>query len=131
MASKTRAQSSTLRQMGPILSRLQHSAIAPWRLTRPKVGRRPDAPQRVEGETIEPSVSVPMAKPTSPATTAEAEPADEPLDPSSVFHGLRVIPPNQMSPQASEPTVSLASRTAPAASSRSTTAASVSSIWSW
>ena len=32
------------------------------RATRPKVGRRPVVPQRMQGETMEPSVSVPMAK---------------------------------------------------------------------
>jgi len=36
--------------------------MAPVRATRPKVGRRPVDPQRCEGETMEPSVSVPMAK---------------------------------------------------------------------
>ena len=53
---------------------------------------------RVEGATIDPSVSVPMEKPTSPAAVADAEPALDPLDPSAVFHGLRVRPPYQMSP---------------------------------
>ena len=32
-------------------------------------------PQRDEGETIEPSVSVPIAKPTKPAEVAEAKAA--------------------------------------------------------
>ena len=41
--------------------------MQPCRLTRPKVGRRPDAPQARQGETMLPSVSLPMAKPTSPA----------------------------------------------------------------
>ena len=67
-----------------------------------------------DGETIEPSVSVPIANPTPPAVVAAAEPADEPLDPCSRFHGLRVMPPNQTSPQASSPRVSLAMSTAPA-----------------
>ena len=49
------------RTMGPILSSDQHSAMAPVRATRPKVGRRPVVPQRWDGETMEPSVSVPMA----------------------------------------------------------------------
>ena len=35
-------------------------------------------PQRVEGETIEPQVSVPMANATSPAAVAEADPAEDP-----------------------------------------------------
>ena len=50
IASSTSAQSSTERQMGPSLSIVQLSAMAPVRGTKPKVGRRPVAPQRVEGE---------------------------------------------------------------------------------
>ncbi len=78
MASKTIAQSSTVLEIGPILSMDQLSAMAPVLLTRPGVGRRPVAPQRLEGETIEPQVSVPMAKATRPAAVAEALPADDP-----------------------------------------------------
>src|SRR3954466_4926898 len=108
------AQSSTDRAMGPTLSMLQESDMQPKRLTRPKVGLKPLAEQRRQGETMLPSVSVPIAKPTSPATTAAVEPADDPLEPSSGFHGLRVMPPNHWSPSASAPTVSLAIMTAPA-----------------
>src|SRR3982750_1605263 len=107
MALSTSAQSSTERQMGPSLSMLQERAIAPVRGTRPKVGRSPVTPHRVEGDEIEPSVSEPMAKATHPAEVAEAEPADEPLDPCFGFQGLRVIPPNHLSPCASAPSVSL------------------------
>src|SRR5437868_12605318 len=101
MAPKIRAQSSTERAMGPSLSMLHDSVMQPCRLTRPNVGRRPVTPQRVHGDTMLPSVSLPMPKPTSPAAVADAEPADEPLDPSLGFHGLRVMPPNQRSPIAS------------------------------
>ncbi len=116
--------------MGPILSMLQLRAMAPVRGTRPKVGRRPVQPHRVQGDTMDPRVSVPMAKPTQPAATADAEPAEEPEEPSSGFHGLRVFPPNHTSPMARAPRVSLARRTAPAASRRWTTAASSSMTWS-
>src|SRR5882757_7158392 len=115
MAERTRAQSSTERQMGPILSMVQLRAMAPVRGTKPKVGRRPVTPQRVEGEEMEPSVSVPMAKPTQPAETVLALPADEPLEPWRGFQGLRVRPPNQRSPCARAPMLSLARRMAPAA----------------
>src|SRR5688500_3635221 len=98
MAAKTSAQSSALRQSGPSLSIDQESAIAPVRGTRPKVGRSPVAPVRVAGELIEPSVSLPIATPTAPATAALAEPAAEPLEPCSGFPGLRVPPPNQTTP---------------------------------
>ena len=55
--------------------------MAPWRLTRPKVGRNPLTPQRVAGETMLPQVSVPMAKPTQPAAVSDADPADDPDEP--------------------------------------------------
>ena len=41
---------------------LHDSAMAPWRLTLPKVGRRPVTPHLVDGETIEPQVSEPIAE---------------------------------------------------------------------
>src|SRR3954471_20504153 len=103
MASRTSAQSSTARQIGPILSMLHASAIAPVRGTRPNVGRRPVTPQRVDGDEMDPCVSGPIAKPPSPAAVALAGPADDPLDPCSGHHGLRVTPPNQLSPCASSP----------------------------
>ncbi len=104
--------------------------MAPWRLTAPKVGRSPVTPQRVAGETMEPQVSLPMAKPTSPAAVAAPGPAEEPLEPCSRFQGFFVLPPNQTSPQARAPSVSLATRTAPASSRRRTTVASSASCWS-
>src|SRR5499427_4052785 len=126
IASSTSAVSSTLRQMGPSLSMLQDSAMAPVRGTNPNVGRSPVQPQRVLGDEIDPSVSDPTANATHPAATADAEPADEPLDPCAGFHGLRVFPPNQRSSMASAPRLSLATSTAPAWSSRRTTVASSS-----
>src|SRR5215469_10449034 len=125
------AQSSTARQMGPSLSIVQERAIAPVRGTRPKVGRSPVAPQRVDGDEIEPSVSEPIANATQPAEVAEDEPADDPLEPCFGFQGFRVMPPNHLSPCASAPNVSFATSTAPAASRRCTTVASSSSLCSW
>jgi hypothetical protein len=72
------------------LSIVQANVIAPVRGTEPNVGRKPVVPQRVEGDEIEPNVSEPIAKATHPAAVAEADPADEPLDPWAVFQGLRV-----------------------------------------
>src|SRR5438270_12045934 len=106
------------------------SAMAPVRGTRPNVGRKPVAPTRVEGDEMEPSVSVPMAKATQPAAVAEAEPADDPEEPCDGRHGLRVRSPNHKSPCASAPSVSFAIKTAPAASRRLTTVASSSNFWS-
>src|SRR5215467_3896770 len=130
IASSTSAVSSTLRQIGPNLSMLHESAIAPVRGTNPNVGRNPVHPQRVLGDEIEPSVSDPIANATHPAATAEAEPAEEPLDPCAGFHGLRVLPPNQRSSMARAPSVSFATSTAPALSSRRTTVASSSNFCS-
>src|SRR6185437_1147837 len=116
--------------MGPSLSWLHERAMAPVRGTCPNVGRNPVTPQRGLGDEIEPSVSEPIANPTHPAAVAEAGPAEEPLEPWSGFHGLRVTPPYQWSPSASAPSVSFATSTAPAASRRLTTVASSSIIWS-
>src|SRR5687768_17224515 len=117
------AQSSALRQIGPALSRLQLNTMAPLLLVAPKVGRSPVTPQRVDGDIIEPHVSVPMAKGNSPAAVAAAEPAEEPLDPCFRFQGLLVRPPNQRSLNARAPKDSLAQSTAPALVSCSNTKA--------
>src|SRR5262249_3764786 len=83
----------------------------------------------LEGVMIEPRVSVPSENPTRPATVADAGPADDPLEPDSGSQGLRVTPPNQTPPCASEPIDSLATNTAPASRKRSTTVASISMTW--
>ena len=95
--------------------------MAPERLTVPKDGRNPVTPLRVAGDTIDPQVSEPIAKPTKPADVAEPGPADEPLDPCSISQGFLVLPPNQTSPQAKAPNVNLATSTAPASSNFLTT----------
>ena len=116
--------SSTPRAIGPSLSSDQHSVIAPVRGTRPNVGRSPVTPHLMDGLTMLPPVSLPIAKPTSPAAVAAPGPALDPDEPSSSSHGFIVCPPNQISFSASAPRLSLATSTAPAAFSRSTTAAS-------
>src|SRR5438132_9172670 len=104
---------------------------------RPYVGRRPTVPQAVLGETMEPRVSVPSAKPTRPAAVDAAEPAEDPLEPRSyspfslaaaVGQGLLVWPLAHWSPMASAPMESLANRTAPALKRRSTQVASASGM---
>src|SRR6266851_577178 len=130
MADSTSAQSSTARQIGPILSIVQLNAIAPVFGTKPNVGRSPVHPHRVEGEEIDPSVSVPSANPTHPADTALALPAEDPLDPCRLFHGFRVRAPNHRSPCARAPIDNLAIKIAPASSSRVTTVASQSNFCS-
>ena len=120
--------SSTLRVMGPSLSSDQQRVMAPVRGTRPKVGRSPVRPQRMEGLTMLPSVSLPMENATRPAAVAEPGPALEPEEPSSSSHGFLVCPPNQTSLRASAPMLSLARRMAPAVSRRLTTSLLVSGI---
>ena len=78
MADRTRPQSSAVRHIGPSLSSVQHSAIAPCRDTRPYVGRRPESPQFVDGVMMEPEVSEPMAKATRPAAVEAPEPLELP-----------------------------------------------------
>ena len=92
--------------------------MAPERLIEPTVGRKPVAPHLVDGETIEPRVSVPIVNGSNPATTDAAEPADEPLDPCFQFQGFFVSPPNHLLLYASAPRDSLAQSTAPAALNR-------------
>jgi hypothetical protein len=81
-------------------------------------------PQRMDGDTMDPCVSVPMAKATHPAAVADPGPADEPLEPCDRFHGLLVRPPYHQSFCAYSPVDSLASSTAPASRSRTTISAS-------
>ena len=95
------------------------------------MGRNPTVPQAWLGEMIDPSVSVPSVKPTSPAAVAAAGPALDPLDVCSVFHGVFVMPLNHRPPCASAPIESLAISTAPALRSRSTTVASFSATRVW
>src|SRR2546429_9988213 len=99
--------------MGPNLSILQESAIAPVLGTRPNDGRNPVHPQRVDGDEIEPSVSDPMLNATHPAAVAEAGPAGEPLDPWCMFQGFRVPPPTHTSPTARAPRANFPPSTAP------------------
>ena len=70
---------------------------------------------------MEPWVSVPIPKATHAAAVADPGPADDPLDPSSTFHGFRVLPRYHWSPRANSPVASLAASTAPASRSRTTT----------
>jgi hypothetical protein len=54
------------------------SAIAPCRLTRPYVGRKPVTPLNAAGVMIDPHVSLPIANGTSAALTAAPGPEDDP-----------------------------------------------------
>src|SRR5437763_2324789 len=78
MLASTRPQSSALLHIGPSLSSVQLRAIAPCRLTRPYVVRRPETPQYAAGVMMEPDVSEPIANGTSPAATEAPDPEEEP-----------------------------------------------------
>src|SRR5580700_9595345 len=79
---------------------------------------------------IDPSVSVPIANPTRPPAVAEADPADDPLEPTLMSHGLLVVPANHTSHCANAPIESLAKSTAPAWKSRSIQVALYAGTWS-
>jgi hypothetical protein len=71
-------------------------------------------PQRMDGLTMLPPVSLPIENPTSPAAVAAPGPTLDPDDPSSGSQGFIVCPPNHMSFNASAPRLSFAISTAPA-----------------
>src|SRR5213079_2074890 len=72
--------------------------MTPDRLTRPSVGLIPTMPQHVAGETIEPSVSVPIATAQRLAATATPEPELDPDGVRSRAYGLRHCPPRPLQP---------------------------------
>src|SRR6187402_3485174 len=74
--------SVTLRAIGPAVSWSALIGTTPARLRRPSVGLMPTMPFAPDGQTIEPSVSVPTA---ATARSAEAATPDPELEP----HGLR------------------------------------------
>src|SRR5215470_19624064 len=72
--------------------------MIPERLTNPTVGLIPTIPFVVAGQTIEPSVSVPLATLQRLAETATPEPELEPQGLRSSAYGLRVNPPRPLQP---------------------------------
>ena len=64
------------------------SAMAPWRLTNPYVGRNPVTPQLAEGPRMDPEVSEPIPNGTNPAATAMPVPLDDPPDQCPGFQGF-------------------------------------------
>src|SRR5947208_15264481 len=114
----TSPQSSAVRAIGPSLSIVHAMAMAPKRLTRPKLGRIPEMPHQAEGQRIDPRVSEPSAHGARPAATIAPEPLDEPHVQSSVFHGFlqppvsETAPVEYPSPQASSIIAAVPMRTA-------------------
>src|ERR1700761_1225049 len=126
------AASATERAIGPAVSWAAEIGTIPDRLTRPRVGLMPTTPQALDGQTIEPSVSVPTAIGARPAATPTAEPELDPDGLRSSANGLAVWPPSVDQPLvpwverklAHSDRLALATITAPACRSRVTMKAS-------
>src|ERR1041384_2007258 len=93
------AASVTVRHIGPAVSWLCAIGMTPDRLTSPSVGCNPTSELAPDGQTIEPSVSVPT--PTAAKFAEIAAPVPE-LDPQglrSSAYGLRHWPPRPLQPE--------------------------------
>src|SRR5260370_40805457 len=118
--------------MGPAVSWLWAMGMMPARLTSPSVGLIPTIEQQFAGDTIEPSVSEPIATAHRFAATATAEPELDPDGVRSSAYGLRHWPPRPLHPLdewverkfAHSDSFPLPSRTTPAARNASTRNAS-------
>src|SRR2546426_995922 len=92
------AASRTVRVMGPAVSWLCAIGMMPARLTRPSVGLMPTIPFAEDGQTTDPSVSVPIATAQRLAATAAPEPELEPHGLRSSAYGFFVCPPRPLHP---------------------------------
>src|ERR1700677_975217 len=92
------AASRTDVAIGPAVSCTAERGTMPVLLTRPAVGLIPTTPQALDGETIEPSVSVPTASGARPAETPDADPELDPDGFRSRAYGLAVGPPTVHQP---------------------------------
>jgi len=72
------AASLTVRAIGPAVSWVWEMGMTRLRLTRPTVGLIPTTPFALEGQTMDPLVSVPMAAAQRFALAAAPEPEEEP-----------------------------------------------------
>src|ERR1043165_3343056 len=92
------AASLTVRAIGPAVSWLCAIGIIPARLTRPIVGLIPTREFADDGQTTEPSVSVPIAAAHRFAATAAPEPELDPHGLRSSAYGFFVWPPRPLQP---------------------------------
>src|SRR5436309_5469058 len=90
--------SRTVRAIGPGVSWLCEMGIIPERLAKPSVGLIPTIPLAPDGQTTEPSVSVPIATTARLAEIPEPEPLLEPHGLRSSTYGLAVWPPTPLQP---------------------------------
>src|SRR5260370_1808312 len=98
MAPRRMATSRTVRAIGPAVSWLCEIGTMPLRLTSPTVGLSPASPFAEEGQTTDPSVSVPTPATQRFAETAAPVPELDPHGLRSSAYGLRVSPPRPLHP---------------------------------
>src|SRR4029450_781458 len=91
MACRVRAQSSTVRERGPMVSMDHRQGRSPCRLTRPQVGLRPTNPHQAAGPRTEPPVSSPREVAHMKAAVAPPEPLLEPPVNRSRSQGFRAV----------------------------------------
>src|SRR5437868_14304554 len=87
------AASATVRVIGPAVSWLCAIGTMPVRLTRPSVGLMPTSELLFDGETTEPSVSVPTAAAARFAAIAAPDPDLDPDGLPARAYGFFVWPP--------------------------------------
>ena len=92
MASNNKAQSGTLRAIGPSTHNDEKGCVAGPRGTTPGVGLRPTTPQKLAGIRKLPPKSDPLAPHTCPVATATLAPPDDPPQVLRVSHGFEVTP---------------------------------------
>ncbi len=98
MAPSSSAASVTVRVIGPAVSWLCEIGTMPLRLNRPSVGLMPTSALLFDGETTEPSVSVPTPIAARLAAIAAPEPELEPDGFRSSAYGSWVWPPRPLQP---------------------------------
>src|SRR5664279_61505 len=92
------AASATVRVIGPAVSCVCEMGIMPVREISPTVGLMPTIPQLLDGETMEPSVSLPTATAQRLDATAVPEPELDPDGLRSNAYGFLVRPPRPLHP---------------------------------
>src|SRR5215469_3152061 len=96
--SRRSAASRTVRAIGPAVSWLCEMGTMPLRLTRPTVGFTPTSEEAEEGETMDPSVSVPTATAQRLAAIATPDPELDPDGLRSSAYAFRHWPPRPLQP---------------------------------
>src|SRR5262245_17285355 len=98
IAVSSAAASATVRVIGPAVSCVCEIGMMPVRETRPTVGLKPTSAQLLDGETIEPSVSVPTVRAQRFAAPAVPDPELEPEGSRSRTYGFLHCPPRPLQP---------------------------------